>query len=316
MLLIKHSLSKSGSALLSALFIMTLVAIAATAMSLRLQLDIYRTDLTITSDKLYLASQAVEFWAMDRLAMKNSQFTTADENGKVADFPTKFQHLYPDVTIKGKLYDMQARFNLNNLQDRKYYMLFYKLLENTRTKTSAAQRKLLFNAIVYWINPYQSGRGQDNYLDFYLKQKKPYFPAYQPMQSISEFLLVQGATTLFYRTLLPYLTVLPETTPLNINTAPKVLLMSLGNGLNETQAEELIQARGEKGIKNLGKIIELLQKLDLPKEQITIESSYYLSEATTSLNDLNLTTYTLIKRSKDKQGSISVGIIRESLNTI
>jgi general secretion pathway protein K len=48
-----------GGALLTALFIMTLVAIVATAMSTRLQLDIYRTRLIVTYDKLYLASQAI-----------------------------------------------------------------------------------------------------------------------------------------------------------------------------------------------------------------------------------------------------------------
>ena len=42
-----------GGALLTALFIMTLVAIVATAMSTRLQLDIYRTDLIVSHNKLY-----------------------------------------------------------------------------------------------------------------------------------------------------------------------------------------------------------------------------------------------------------------------
>ena len=71
---IKTHGNKRGSALLSALFIMTLVAICATAMSMRLQLDIYRTRLTLDSDKLYLASQAVTFWAMDILSEQNILF--------------------------------------------------------------------------------------------------------------------------------------------------------------------------------------------------------------------------------------------------
>lgn len=316
MQLISHKQKNRGSALLSALFIMTLVAIAATAMSTRLQLDIYRTGLTITSDKLYLASQAVSFWAMDALANKHNQLLLSDKQGKVADFPLNLQRLYPDVIMKGQLYDMQAHFNLNNLQDRRYYLFFLKLLENSHTNTSEAQRKLLFSSILYWISPYQSGRGHDEYLDFYLKQKPPYWPGYQLMQSSSELLLVKGIGAELFHTLSPYLSVLPEVVPLNINTAPKLLLRSLGAGLSESQAEEIMQARGEKGITNLEKITELLQKLDLPKEQVTLESSYYLSVATTSSEDLTLTTYTLLKRSKDKQGHIVVGIIRESLNTI
>ena len=308
--------TKRGSALLSALFIMTLVAIAATAMSTRLQLDIYRTGLTLTSDKLYLASQAVTFWAMDALSIKNIQFKVSDKSGDLADFPPHLQHLYPDVVMKGKLYDMQSQFNLNNLQDKKYHLLFFKLLENMHIKMSTAERKLIIDAILYWISPYQPGRGHDVYLDFYMKQNPSYLPAHQPMQSISELRLVRGINTGLYRALSPNIMVLPEITPININTASKTLLMSLGNGLNGAQVEEVIRARGEKGITTMEKLAELLQKLDLPRDQITIESTYYLSVATVSSGDLNLVTYAVIKRSKDHQGHVTVGIVRESLNTI
>ncbi len=60
----------------------------------------------------------------------------------------------------------------------------------------------------------------------------------------------------------------------------------------------------------------ILQKLDLSREQITLESTYYLSIADTSSADLALKTYTLFKRTKDREGNITIGIIRESLNTL
>ena len=77
-----------------------------------------------------------------------------------------------------------------------------------------------------------------------------------------------------------------------------------------------MQARGKKGFKNLQHISPLLQKLGIPNDQITIESEYYLSLATMTSEDLNFTIYTIIKRSKDKNGQISIGIINQSLNTI
>ena len=76
---LNRCLRNRGSALISALFIMTLVAIAATAMSTRLQLDIYRTRLTISSDKLFLASQAVTFWAMHTLSNESLQVRLNDK---------------------------------------------------------------------------------------------------------------------------------------------------------------------------------------------------------------------------------------------
>ena len=311
---VKH-IYNQGSALISALFIMTLVAIAATAMSTRLQFDIYRTHLTIASDKLYLASQAVTFWAMNTLSIKNQPFNFTDKEGQLLSFPAELQRVYPDVITKGGLYDMQALFNLNNLQDKKFHPLFFRLLENTLTKVNTEQNKLLLNAIYYWISPYQPERGHDESLNFYLKQNPVYLPGYQPMQSISELRLVEGVSAKTYQLLRPFVTTLPEITPININTSPKELLKSLGNGLNEEQVNELLQARGKKGFKNLQHISPLLQKLGIPNDQITIESEYYLSLATMTSEDLNFTIYTIIKRSKDKNGQISIGIINQSLNT-
>jgi len=304
-----------GSALLSALFIMTLVAIAATAMSMRLQLDIYRTRLTITSNKLYLASQAVTFWAMDSLGEQDKRFMTSGAGGKLADFPKQLQSIYPDVLITGGLYDLQARFNLNNLQDKKFQPVFLRLLENSLTQSKATTRQLLVKATQHWVSPHQPEQGEDQFLAYYLQQKPQYLPGFQPMHSVSEFRLIRGVTAEIYQELLPNITTLPEKTTININTAPKILLRTLGNGLTESQVNELIEARGKKGIATLNETSLLLQKLGVPKTQITLESQYFLSIAVTATNDLSLTNYTIIKRTKNKTG-ISISIINESLNTI
>ena len=305
-----------GSALITALFIMTLVAIAATAMSTRLQLDIYRTQLTIASDKLYLASQAVTFWAMDTLAIHPIKFKNeGHEVGEVAHFPKRLQRAYPDVIVKGTLYDMQALFNLNNLQDRKYHALFFKIIRKALPKSEESQRGILLSSIYAWISPYQPDRGQDVFLTHYLHQHPPYLPGYQPMKSISELRLVRDVNVETYQSLLHYFTVLPTTTPIKINMAPKAILESL-NGLSETQVDELLQARGTEGFTNKAELDKLLQKFNIPIDQITLESAYYLSKATATSDDLELTTYALIKRSKDNKGVVSVSIVSESLNTV
>ncbi len=303
-----------GSALISALFIMTLVAIAATAMSTRLQLDIYRTRLTITSDELYLASQIVPFWAMSHLSVGNKTFNTVDKSLKILNFPKALESIYPPALIHGELYDLQAVFNINNLQNPKFHPLFFKLLEN-RIKLSNRERRALLEAASYWVSAYRPGRGHDDYLKFYSKQIPSYLPAYQPMQSVSELRLVKGVDKKIYQHLLPYVTALPELTAININTAPKELLMTLGNGLTESEANELIEARGRTGITDLKDIIPLLEKFNIPVAQIALESSYYLSVATVTFEDLTLVRYTILKRQKEN-GKVTVGIVRESLNAL
>ncbi|MGQ3889529.1 type II secretion system minor pseudopilin GspK [Legionella sp. CNM-1927-20] len=315
-----HTLSfnffKKGSALISALFIMTLVAIAATAMSTRLQLDIYRTQLTIASDRLYLASQVVAFWAMGELVNVKNQFTVADNHGKVRDFPKQYYSIYPNVTINGALYDLQALFNLNNLSDRNYYPLFLKFLSNTLAKTPPQEQERLAVAIFQWITPYTPGRGNDEFITYYLKQKPPYYPSKQLFQSVSELRLVRGVTAEIYQQLSHFITALPTVTPININTAPRKILMSLGNKFSDQQVAEIIDARGKTGILNEKKLNELLKQLNLRRELVTIESEYFLSIANVKTNDLNLINFTILRRSKDREGKLSVSIVAESLNTL
>lgn len=308
-----------ASALISALFIMTLVAIAATAMSTRLQLDIYRTRTSLNSDTLYLASTAVTGWAMDKLSASHPPLIAQDKTGKLLEFPQKLQHIYPGVTIQGGLFDCQAKFNINNLLDKKSQLTFYNLIEHAAEKISDSQRKQIFDATTHWIGSYQPDRGQDNYLAFYMKQTPPYYPSYQPMQNISEFRLIYGVSATLYQALLPNITALPEPTAININTAPSAVLMALGSGLNEHQVNELLQARkeedGDGGNTDENKISTLLKLFEIPSEQVTNESNYFLSMATTSSGDSHLTVYTLIKRTKNRRGEVALSVVNESLNT-
>lgn len=306
--------SKRGSALITALFIMTLVAIAATAMATRLQLDIYRTRISIMYDKLYLASQAVTWWTMEQLATPNAIFMTKNSQGDVLIWPSKLQQIYPGIKIEGRALDMQSKFNLNNLQDKKFQSIFNNLLENIGT-LDEGQQKTIFNATINWMKAYQLDRGHDQFLNYYLKQNPPYYPGFQPLQNLSEFRLVQGVTSKSYQALLPYITTLPGSLPINVNTASHTLLKALGSGLSREQIDTLTKVRGKKGIANTSKLTPLLTKLNIPSEQITITSEYFLCIATTSMDDFHLTVYTLLRRHKNQKNKLKISIVNERINS-
>lgn len=309
-------LNTKGSALISALFIMTLVAIAATAMSTRLQLDIYRTRLSIAADKLYLASQIIQYWGLSELANPNQKLNKADASGKVLDFPAKLQAIYPSVLIKGALYDLQARFNINNVADKNFQTSFQEFLKASAKKLEPQQRINLSLAAFNWMNLYQPGEDEANNLDYYLKQKPPYYPAHGLMQNSSEFRLLIGVNASLYRELQQYLVALPELTAININTATKPVLSTLSFGLNEEEVKVLLDARGKNGFKDLAQISPLLQKFHIRPDQLTLESQYFLSVAHLNSQDLNLTSYAILKRKKDRSGKFKVNIISVSLNAI
>ena len=310
-----HPTSKNqGGALLTALFIMTLIAIVATAMSTRLQLDIYRARLIITHDKLYLATQAVTFWSLGELSNKNLQFTKQNAQGMVDIYPKNREAIDNQIQLTGGIFDLQARFNLNNLLDKKSLPSFINLIGNAYPNATNPEKNNIALGLKDWLDNYDLARGKDIYTAYYLAQNPPYFPSHQPMKSSSEFRLVKEVSAPIYLALEPYITALPEPTPININTAPKQVLMSLGNGISDAQASELIMARGENGVKNIKDINELLSKFDIPTEQITIESKYFLNVAYAKNNESSLVVYTLLKRTKNKSGQLSVSIIRESIN--
>lgn len=303
-----------GNALVTALFITSLVAIAAIAMTTRLQLDIYRTRLTINSDKLYLASQAVIFWAMSELAKKN-HFTRSDGEGQLGKFPQKLLNIYPFITINGNLYDLQNRFNLNNLSDANYQISFLQFLKKLPLKLNRLHRENLLLAMQSWLRPFQLGHGEDELTSYYLQQKPPYLQSHQSMQAVSEFRLIKGVDAKRYRIFSPYLAALPDITPINVNTAPKELLMSLGNGLSEAQAEKLLKARGKKGFRDINKLNQLAEKLNIKATQITLESQYFLVIARATSEQVNLINYAVLKRSKNGEGKIAVRIVHQSINT-
>lgn len=313
----KQSLKQKGSALISALFIMTLVAIATTAMSVRLQQDIYRTQLSLTSDKLYLASQAVIFWAMGVLAQD-----PIPTDPLLLQYPKANQKDYPNITTTGKILDLQARFNLNQLketesdEDNQFMQTsFYQLLHQVLTDTDPKLQRTIADATKHWVNDYKKGQGLDENSAYYLKQKPPYSPSNQLMQSVSEFRMVNGVDDKIYQAMAPYITALPPPTLININTAPVKILTLLGTGLEERDAEAIIQARGPQGFKNINEVNELLKKYDIPVKQITLESEYFLCVATVTSNQLTLIHYVIIKRVKN-QGKIITHIIHDTLNDL
>lgn len=307
--MIKHK----GSALLSALFIMTLVAIIATSLSFQIPLNIYRTRLIFSYDKLNLASEGVKFWAISYLNQPKAHLID-NEQGYITHYPQNLNKIYPDIVLSGEIYDLQKKFNINNIIDKKYHQNFLNLLQNLMEKKNHEYLKALLDNIYKWELPYQPQKGQNEYISLY--KKNTYNPAYQPLKSITELRLIKGVNKKNYDILLPYITALPEVTPVNINNAPKIILASLGNGLNEMQVNYILETRSQEAFKNNSQIRKVLQKLNIPMNQITAESQYFLCVVRASSAELNLVKYVILKRNKQRKKDIRTFAISESSNTL
>jgi general secretion pathway protein K len=134
------------------------------------------------------------------------------------------------------------------------------------------------------------------------------------MQSSSELRRIKDLDALLYNALVPYITALPEPTAVNINTASKKVLKAMAPGASDEKINEVLQARSENGINSINELNKILDKINVAKEQITIDSQYFLNIAFASSKDFKLVVYTLIKRKRNPNNTISVSIIRQSFN--
>ena len=307
----------TGSALVTALFVITLITIIATAISVRIRNDMQMIQLVETADRLYLASQAVDIWAMDRLRDPKQELGKINvKTGAILHFPPKLQRIYPNVTIKGELFDLQGRFNLNDAADKQYQTIFYALLGNLHVGTASFERKELVDSLVYWITPPKTSFTHDEWQDKYAKQKPVYYPSHMPMYHASELRMVYGFTAKYYQKLAPYIATLPEATPINLNTASRPLLSVLGDGIKEADLDHILQVRSSKPFKSPQELTPIIEKYHIPNEILTVESRYFLAVATVQSNDVSLQTYVILMRQKDEEKSAwKVQILTQSINT-
>ncbi len=258
-----------GIALITAVTIVAIAAVAAVAMAHTLQLSIRRTSNIFTSDQGILFTLGSEAWSRGMLIRdlqdsEQKKYDSLDEDWAKELPPTPVE----GGEVQALTTDLQARFNLNNLylkrepsQEEKDKVslelaIFQRLLAVLELDESIAQ------ATADWldenIDPNFPDGAEDN---AYLSEDQPYRTGNGRMGSASELRLVRGVTAEIYEKLIPYVTALPETTPININTADPVVIRSLVQDLDEAGAEQLADGREENPFKETNSFLEALKGL-------------------------------------------------------
>jgi len=110
--------TERGSAIISALFLMGVVAMLAVTMLTRQSIQIRRTEIIFQEERLLAQANWVELWGMNsiytlmqQLAERGEDFITLDQSW--AKPLEEFQQ--EGVWLSGEIIDLQAQFNINNL---------------------------------------------------------------------------------------------------------------------------------------------------------------------------------------------------------
>lgn len=303
-----------GSALVSALFIVAIVAMIATSMAQRFQKDIYFANISLIRDRLFFAAKAIEIWSLNQLSEKKQNLHAINSKGQLDRYKMRLNHYNPNIIISGELYDAQARFNLNNLESANYHQSFKRFLELRLKSCNAAEREAIFLNILQLIQAEHKSQTEN--------PQSTNFTAYQPQKSgpiedKSVLLTIPGLSFEIYLDLENDLTVLPEKAPINIYTASPELLRSLSETLTEKDIDELLALRiSDASALIRAQMLSIINRAQVDPSIITEESAYFISKATVHSSESILNLYTLYHRESLKENRYQTSVIRQSLNLI
>jgi general secretion pathway protein K len=284
--------SQRGAAIIVALFVTTLVAVAAVAMIDRLRMDLRRTELLMNDIQGNLYAQGSIDWAMEQL---NNNWKQKKANQLIDLTPIQSPiNEVNNAAIYSIIYDPEGLFNLNNLANIDYQDNFQKLIQTVHPETNQDTAQNIILAIRDWISP-GSNSGLDEY---YSNQTPAYRAPHRPMVSISELRLVKGVSPELYAALSPFISALPEPTRININSAPAQVLISLNPTMSLASAKAIEQFRKTTPFPTTQSYLQfdIVKNNPVQENKISVTSSYFLVKTSVKVAKQETILYTMLHR--------------------
>jgi general secretion pathway protein K len=286
-----------GVALITAVLVVAIGTMIAVNLMWEGRLDLRRAESALAADQGLLYVQGAEAWAADILRQDLVDSPDSDHFGE--QWAIELPPLPVDGgTIMGRLEDLQARFNLNNLvgadgmEDQLARRQFERLLNSLEIDPALA------GSVVDWLDPDTELRFPTGGEDVvYTGQDPPYRTANSMITSTSELMAITGFDREMYQRLAPYVTVLPRGTKLNVNTASDVVLASLSDDLDMSTATALVEERANEAFLDIDATFEGLVDPDTLQE-IDGVSEHFLLTATVTLGSNQLTMRSVLQRDR------------------
>ena len=259
-----QSSRQSGAVLVMALLIVAVVTSMAVNMAFWFQLNLAKSENRWHGGQAQIYMQGAESLAR-YLLRDDLENSTIDDLGE-----TWAQEAMPFAVEGGWLtatmVDAQGRLNLNSLggaityTNGGYTVDFERLSESQKQfvrllqtfdepQLSADEAYQLLEAVVDWTDGDDNVSGSGGAELYHYQQQEPsYNAANQRFFSVTELRLVRHVTPEIYSQLLPLVSVLPDASSININTAPSAVLRGLGNPTDNSplsldDAQSLVEAR-------------------------------------------------------------------------
>ena len=288
-----------GVALITAVLMVALATMLAVDVGYRGFLDQRRTGTLFALDQGYEIALGAEAWAADFLK-KDMQESQTDHFGETWARPLPPLPI-EGGTVEGRLEDMQGRFNLNNLIHT----------DGTPNPTAVKQHERILamleiepnwaTAMADWIDQDTQPGFPDGAEDtVYTGMDPPHLAANMPITRVSELLVLPGFGPERYAKLRPFVSALPVGTPLNVCTAPGVVLDSLSEDAREfsLNPEDLGKRRTSACFPTLEDMRGSLGDAAYTelKNSLTESSAYFRATVWVTIGTTQFTLYSLLAR--------------------
>jgi len=275
----KFNPANRGIALVTVLVIVAIVSAIATDMAMDQQLWLGQAQNLkdrAQADWVNRGAQQYAAMVLDRDKREN----------KIDDLNETWANSLPPIQAEGgqisvSISDLQGRFNLNSLYQNgkynaEYGAVFRRLLVNAGINPDVQ------DAVLDWIDKDNQARSAGAEDDYYQNLIPGYRAANQPLQSVRDLLLVKGFTPDEVNKLETFVTALPHSTAININTAPVEVLAALFNGMPVSDARQIASYRQQHPFQNVDELKKAVPgSYQMPKATLlTTSSEYFLVRST------------------------------------
>jgi general secretion pathway protein K len=289
-----------GVALITAVLMVALATMLAVDVGFRGFLDQRRSSTLLAMDQALQVALGAEAWAADFLK-KDLQDSQTDHLGEIWARPLPPLPI-DGGSVEGRLEDMQGRFNLNNLVNP----------DGTSNPAAVKQLERLFamleiepswaSAVADWVDADTQPGFPDGAEDsVYTGQNPPHLAANMPVTRVSEIMVLPGFGAERYLRVRPYLAALPVGTPLNVCTAPGMVLDALTEGSREfgLNPQDLVTRRKDACFPTLEDLRGALGDVAYNelKDSLTESSKYFRATAWVTIGTTQFTLYSLLARS-------------------
>lgn len=290
-------------AIILAMLILALATIAASGFLFRASLEWRKFENAASLGQARWVLRAAEKWA-GAVLRDDARQSSVDHRGELwaRELPPVDSEGY---ALSGRVEDLDGRFNINNLVkdglvDAAQLAIFRRLLHALELPEALSED------VADWLDrDDQVHGGAAPEAAYYLALVPPTMPANRPLRIPDELIRVRGVDRGVLERLRPYVTVLPERTGINVNTAPAEVLSALVDGLSPEQAYTLAARRDRTYFRDLADFEQALPAgLRSAAGMARTTSRYFLVVARATHDRVNIGSRALLRRDAEAEPTL------------